>query len=152
MKHAPKCLKCQIPLRGHDAVDGSGRQPSDGDVAICWHCGEAMIFQGASFCLPTQEEFSELMADDEFSAAMAAVALKNSGSKAPAAVIISDTGHMTVLGREDDTICEKCGQLAETRPYGKRKPNGERMRVCWACASLDPVETNRAFEERIEGR
>jgi hypothetical protein len=133
-------------------VDGSDSTPKDGDVAICFECGEAMIFQGVSFRYPTPEEFQELMRDEDFVKAMTAIAIKVSGAGDPAAVIITDQGVATVLAPGPDTICEMCGKLDETRPYGPRKPDGARMRICFPCAHKDEQETMRAFEERIEGR
>jgi|HubBroStandDraft_6_1064221.scaffolds.fasta_scaffold3529635_2 hypothetical protein len=48
-------------------------------------------------------------------------------------------------------VCEACGKVEELRPYGKRKPNGVRMWICWACAMLDEAEAARAFNERFTG-
>ena len=152
MSHVRKCLKCSKLLPGQTAADGSGAVPKAGDVAICFECGEVMIFEGVGFRYPTPEEFSELFADQAFASTIAAVAIRLSGAKDPAAVIVNDKGVATVLAEEAATICENCGKLRECRPYGLRKADGSRMRVCFDCADLNPAETERAFDERIEGR
>lgn len=36
------------------------------------------------------------------------------------------------IAAEDDQVCELCGEIEETRPYG---PNGER--VCFDCGMKD---------------
>jgi hypothetical protein len=153
MTHAPKCLKCGKPLPFQDAFDGSDSTPKPGDIAVCFECGEAMIFGGAAFRLPTQEEFSEMLNDPDFVRAMAAVALKNSKpGSIPEFVVFGDSGHATVLATEPNEICEMCGNMDECRSYGPRKADGERMRVCFPCARKDEAEMQRAFDERIEGR
>jgi hypothetical protein len=148
----PRCLKCKAILPFQNAVDGSASRPHNGDVAICWECGETMIFEGKGFRLPTPEEFQELLNDEDFTRAMAAVAVKLSGAQDPAAVIINDKGVTTVLAQTPDAVCEMCGKTDELRPYGPRKANGVRMRVCFGCAQKDEAEARRAFVERIEGR
>jgi hypothetical protein len=153
MAHAPKCLKCGLPLPHQEAADGSRSRPKTGDVAICWECGEAMIFEGVSFRLPTKEEFTEIMEDDECSRILAAVAIKVSGVKDPAAVIFSaEAGRATVISPQPPAICEMCGKLDELRPYGPRKADGARLKVCMRCADKDPADALRAFLERLDGR
>jgi hypothetical protein len=152
MTHAPKCLKCRATLPLQSAVDGSDSTPKPGDIAVCFECGEAMIFEGVSFRLPTPEEFGEMLDDPDFVVAMAAVALKKSTVKEPVAIVFGDSGHATVLAAEPDEICEMCGKLDECRSYGPRKADGVRMRVCFPCAHKDEAELRRAFDERIEGR
>ena len=48
-------------------------------------------------------------------------------------------------------ICQDCGKLDELRPYGKRKPDGTRMWVCFDCAMKDEAEAKKAFTERLDG-
>jgi hypothetical protein len=59
---------------------------------------------------------------------------------------------VVVLEDEPEGVCEQCGRKDELRPYGKRKPSGERMRVCYACAMLDENEAARAFSEVLDGK
>jgi hypothetical protein len=157
MKRAPRCLKCGTPLPFQDPVDGSDTKPYDGAVAICWECGEAMLFQGSGFRAPTSEEFTELLDDKDFAKAMSLIALKNLAKanptfKDPVAIVFGDSGHATVLATEPDEKCEMCGKMMECRAYGPRKADGVRMRVCFPCAEKDPDEMRRAFDERIEGQ
>jgi hypothetical protein len=59
---------------------------------------------------------------------------------------------VVILEDEPDGACEQCGKTDELRPYGKRKPTGERMRVCYGCAMLDEAEASKAFAEVLEGK
>ena len=155
MTHAPHCLKCGVSLPFQDAIDGSGDKPHDGAVAICFECGEAMIFEGKSFRYPTPEEFGELMQDADFAKMLALVALKVAKPKPidPVAVLVDPiTGTRTILANEPDEKCEMCGNMDECRSYGPRKADGVRMRVCFPCARKDEAELERAFDERVEGR
>jgi hypothetical protein len=148
----PRCLKCQEILSIQTAIDGGDSKPSTGDVAICFECGEVQIFQGAGFRLPTPEEFKEFLDDEDFTAAMAMVAVKNSKAEGAVEVVFGDSGHAIVLAPEPDEKCEMCGETDECRPYGPRKADGVRMRVCFPCAQKDPAEVQRAFDGRIERR
>lgn len=47
---------------------------------------------------------------------------------------------------EPDSVCELCGKVAETRPYG---PRGER--VCFQCGMLNKGATERAFSAKVLG-
>jgi hypothetical protein len=153
MSHAPRCLKCGVSLPFQDAIDGSDATPHDGAVAICFECGEAMIFTGKSFRYPTPEEFGELLQDEDFVKMLALVALKVAKPQDPAAILIDPTtGTRTILATEPDEPCELCGKMMECRSYGPRKADGVRMRVCFPCAEKNPAETERAFSDRIEGR
>ena len=152
MTYAPKCLKCGKALPDHDPIDGSDTKPYDGAVAICFECGEVMVFEGRGFRSPTPEEFQEFFADQDFVKAVTLVALKVSGAKDPTAVIINDKGVATVIAPEPDETCEMCGEMKECRSYGPRKPDGVRMRVCFPCARKNEDELMRAFDERLEGR
>jgi hypothetical protein len=59
---------------------------------------------------------------------------------------------VVIIEGEPDGVCEQCGKTDELRPYGKRKPSGERRRVCYVCAMLDENETARAFAEVLDGK
>lgn len=59
---------------------------------------------------------------------------------------------IVVIEGQPDGRCEQCGKTDELRPYGKRKPTGERTRVCYDCAMLDEDETARAFQEVLDGK
>ena len=52
------------------------------------------------------------------------------------------TGNMVFIKKEPDSICELCGKIAETRPYG---PKGER--ICFACGMKNEKTTNKMFEK-----
>jgi hypothetical protein len=153
MTHAPRCLKCNTTLPFSGPIDGSDDKPTDGSVAICFECGEALIFEGKGFRYPTPEEFGELMEDTDFAKALALVTLKVVKPKVPVAIIVDpESGTRTILATEPDELCEMCGKLMECRSYGPRKADGVRMRVCFPCAEKDPAELDRAFSDRIEGR
>jgi hypothetical protein len=51
-------------------------------------------------------------------------------------------GNLTIISAEEDDVCELCGAVAETRPYG---PNGER--ICYDCAMK-----NKATTEKMMGK
>ena len=53
-------------------------------------------------------------------------------------------GNILIIEDEDDQVCELCGGVAETRPYG---PNNEQ--ICWPCGQKDMETTNRKFMERL---
>lgn len=50
------------------------------------------------------------------------------------------------IAAENPRVCELCGQVAETRPYG---PWGER--ICFACGQKDPETTERRMREYLWG-
>ena len=49
-------------------------------------------------------------------------------------------GSVVVVAPEPARTCERCGAVAETRPYG---PKGER--VCFPCGMKDEPAAERAF-------
>lgn len=51
-----------------------------------------------------------------------------------------------VLTAESDQVCELCGAVEETRPYG---PHGKR--VCFNCAMKDEPEAKRQFDKLLNG-
>lgn len=51
-----------------------------------------------------------------------------------------------VIERTPDDICELCGEVAETRPYG---PNGEQ--ICFKCGMQDEEACRRAFVRIHDG-
>lgn len=55
-------------------------------------------------------------------------------------------GNVFVIAPEDDDICELCGAVEETRPYG---PNGER--ICFSCGMKDEEETKKQFDKLLNG-
>ena len=50
------------------------------------------------------------------------------------------------IAAEEDSRCELCGKIDETRPYG---PNGER--VCFECGMKDPEACKRGMNKYIFG-
>lgn len=64
------------------------------------------------------------------------------------------TEHIDVAGMrfvtieaEPSRVCQQCGKVAETRPYGKGG-----MRVCFKCAMADEEEAIKQFSARIAGK
>jgi hypothetical protein len=51
-----------------------------------------------------------------------------------------------VIYDEPDDICELCGKVAETRPYG---PGGKR--ICWECGLKDPKTRDEEMAKRLFG-
>lgn len=51
-----------------------------------------------------------------------------------------------IIEEEAPQMCEMCGQIEETRPYG---PNGEL--VCFECGMKDPEAARRRFHEHVFG-
>ena len=57
---------------------------------------------------------------------------------------------VVVIEAEDDSRCELCGKISETRPYG---PNGER--ICWECGNKSPEARkarDKKFAELLNGK
>ena len=52
--------------------------------------------------------------------------------------------HYRVIEAEQPKLCELCGKVAQTRPYG---PNGER--VCFPCGKKDPEAMKRGFRKLV---
>ena len=50
------------------------------------------------------------------------------------------------IEKEPEMICELCGKLAETRPYGPREE-----RVCFQCGMKDELAAKRQFNIRVFG-
>lgn len=50
------------------------------------------------------------------------------------------------IAPEEDSRCELCGKIEETRPYG---PNGER--VCFDCGMKDEAAAQRQMRRYIFG-
>jgi hypothetical protein len=55
-----------------------------------------------------------------------------------------------VIEEEPPGKCERCGELEELRPYGKRLESGRRMRLCFDCAMLDKKEADQAIRELMQ--
>lgn len=53
---------------------------------------------------------------------------------------------VSVIAAEDDDVCELCGEVAETRPYG---PHGER--ICYACGMKNEKTTNEMMGKILFG-
>lgn len=54
-------------------------------------------------------------------------------------------GNTFVIKEEEPTVCELCGDFAETRPYG---PNGEN--VCFPCGMKNEAAAKEKLRERIK--
>ena len=58
---------------------------------------------------------------------------------------------VVIIEEEPPEKCERCGKFEELRPYGPRKgESGERMRLCFDCAMLNPKEMEQAFSELFD--
>lgn len=64
------------------------------------------------------------------------------------------TKHIDVAGMrfvtieaESSRVCQQCGKVAETRPYGKGG-----MQVCFGCGMADEKEAMKQFAARIAGK
>jgi hypothetical protein len=55
-------------------------------------------------------------------------------------------GRLTIIEAEDDNVCELCGKVAETRPYG---PDGKE--VCFECGMKDEKATNARMARILFG-
>lgn len=57
-------------------------------------------------------------------------------------------GNTVFIEAEKDRRCEYCGEVAETRPYGKGG-----MRICFACGMKpeNKAQTEAAFSELLRG-
>lgn len=51
-----------------------------------------------------------------------------------------------IITAESDGVCELCGAVDETRPYG---PNGQQ--VCFDCGMKDEPEAKRQFNKLLDG-
>jgi hypothetical protein len=140
------CLNCGKRLNG---LTGPKARPSPGDIMMCTECHYVMEWNGAGFSELSAETMVELADHPELQKGLAITKafqdLKAKGELTPNVRVV-------VLEALDPQICEDCGKLEECRPYGKKKPDGERMWVCMPCAEKDPAEMSRAFDERMEGQ
>jgi len=50
------------------------------------------------------------------------------------------------IAEEDVQMCQLCGAIEETRPYG---PNGEE--ICFSCGMKDEEQTSKKMSEYIFG-
>lgn len=55
-------------------------------------------------------------------------------------------GDMIIIEAEPDGVCELCGKIDETRPYG---PKGER--ICWDCGQKNKTTTERQMKRILFG-
>jgi hypothetical protein len=53
-------------------------------------------------------------------------------------------GDVVIIEAEPLNICESCGFIAETRPYGV-----EGAKICFSCAMKDEENTKRMFREKV---
>ena len=56
-------------------------------------------------------------------------------------------GNTIIIEPEEDSKCEYCAKLAETRPYGK---NG--ARICYECGMKNKEETEKNMEIILFGK
>lgn len=55
-------------------------------------------------------------------------------------------GNVVIICEEEDKVCDFCGIVSETRPYG---PNGEE--ICFECGTKDPEMTERRMLQHLFG-
>ena len=58
---------------------------------------------------------------------------------------VDENGNLWIMA-EPSGLCDLCGSVEETRPYG---PGGKQ--VCFDCGMKDPDEVERQFELRLMG-
>lgn len=51
-----------------------------------------------------------------------------------------------IIERTPDEVCELCGKVAETRPYGPTEEN-----VCFACGMKNEPAADKAFRRLVLG-
>ena len=54
-------------------------------------------------------------------------------------------GSTLIIEAEEDDVCDLCGTVAETRPYG---PNGEN--VCFPCAMKNEEAATKQFQKILD--
>lgn len=76
IRHAEtKCPFCSYILDATSEVEGEDITPSEGDIALCWNCGEWMVFSEAAeggLREPTDDEYVEIGTEPRFRAIRAA--------------------------------------------------------------------------------
>jgi hypothetical protein len=135
------CLHCNSPLTG---ITGPAARPDKGSLMVCGGCGYAMEWDGEKNAELSSETMTELSNDPRYDRMLAVTRILRQLPVTPERVIMLE-------GREPE-ICEDCGKLEELRPYGHKKPDGNRKWVCFPCAQKDEAELSRAFDERMEGK
>ncbi len=55
-------------------------------------------------------------------------------------------GNLIIIAPEEDQVCEMCGSVEETRPYG---PMGER--ICYDCGMKDEAMTKKRMGQVMFG-
>jgi hypothetical protein len=138
--NAGACLHCNEPLT---AITGPAERPITGALMFCGACGYAMEWDGEKNVEVSEAAMAEFSNDPRYDRLLAITRLLRDLPVTPQRVIMFEP-------REPE-ICEECGKLEELRPYGKKKPDGKRMWVCFDCADKDPAERDRAFDERMKG-
>ena len=140
------CLNCGKTLNG---LTGPRGGPATGSIMVCAECSYVMEWDGQGFVELTSALMDELSHNHPEIAK--ALALTKAMQELKANGALTANVRVIVLEPMEAAICEDCGELNELRPYGKKKPDGERMWVCMDCAKKAPAEMERAFEERLEG-
>lgn len=139
------CLNCGKLLNG---LTGPSARPSEGDIMMCTECSYVMEWDGKGFRELSPALMVELADHPELHKGLAVTKalqeLKAQGT-------LPQNVRVVVLEPLPPQICEECGDMHECRPYGLRKPDGERKWVCMPCAEKNPAELSKAFDERMEG-
>jgi hypothetical protein len=135
------CLHCGAAL---NAVTGPAERPAKGSIMVCGECGYIMEWDGERHVELSEAAMTELSADPHYEDMLAITRRLRDLPRIPDRIVM--------LEAREPEICEDCGDLSELRPYGHKKSDGKRRWVCFRCAMRDTAETDRAIEERFEGR
>jgi hypothetical protein len=71
------CPSCEAELDGTSSFDGEPRYPKDGDITLCFQCGDWAVFQisplgvSISLRLTTMDELDSILESDRGKVAMA---------------------------------------------------------------------------------
>jgi hypothetical protein len=72
LRHAEThCPFCRAIIDAVSEVNNEPVTPDDGDISLCWNCGEWMVFTAAApggLRRPTHEEYEEITDEPRFGA------------------------------------------------------------------------------------
>lgn len=78
-----QCPHCGALTDGHTAVDGSDSCPSPGDTSICLYCSGISIFTEDTLRKTTDEEWRQIMGDEDTQRGLAVIAAMRAAGEVP---------------------------------------------------------------------